>query len=266
MDIKACLLPQFQPYVDQFGMITNNNQGLSVDNGNLFTAHYVYGLVANDLMTDLEKQRILQVYRNNFMQPGLLSRKPGLVKNRQAQDDMYGLMGVEAMLSPLDRVMTKAMYEYGKISAKGIDLTEPDPQTEAKYYKWIKWATLGRCRWVWNNISPGTFDDASWLGRFPAFLAVMQMAAGDTVNPFNWLWWMATSLRSAWFGTEADNNGDCLMLHGAIAARDYGFLTNFVCDQIHKGIKHKYGSAGGLMLDYFNDPKHPLVALLKDVY
>ena len=261
---NTCQLSQFQPYTDQYGMITNNNQGLSTDNGNLFTAHYVYGLFATNQISEDEKQRILNTYANNFSQNGLLCRTPSFPGNRQAQDDIYGLMGAEALISPNHRVLTRTIYEYGKVSAKGIDSTEPYQGAQTRAFWAIKVVTLGRCRWVWNNIEPGKFDEASWLGRFPAFLAVMQMSLREWVNPLSWLYWTATSLRSAWYGDKSDNNGDCLMLQGALAAQGYGRLTNWVCGQIHNGIKRKYGSAGGLMLAYFADPNHPLVELLKD--
>ena len=259
---NTCQLPQFQPYTDQWGMTTNNALGLPTDNDNLFTAHYVYGLFSTNQITVQEKQRILNVYAANFSQPGLLCRSPNFPGSRQAQDDMYGLMGAEAQLSPDNRSMTKAIYEYGKISAKGIDSTEPYQGAQTRAFWAIKILTFGRCRWVWNNIQPGKFDEDSWLGRFPAFLAVMQMSLREWVNPIFWLWWALTSLNNAWFGNSSNNNGDCLALQGSLAAQGYGPLTNWVCKQIHNGIKKNYGSAGGLMESYFQDPNHPLVALL----
>lgn len=262
---NTCQLPQFQPYTDQYGMITNNPQGNSSDNGNLWLAHYAYGLISTNHITDEEKQRILNVYASNFSQFGLLCRTTQFPGNRQAQDDMYGLIGAEALISPSHRVLTRSMYEYGKVSAKGIDSTEPYQGAQTRAFWAIKILTFGRCRWVWNTTEPGKFSEASWLGRFPAFLAVMQMSLRERVSPFNWLYWAASSLYSAWCGTEKSNNGDCLMIHGANAAQGYGLLTNFVCNQIHKGIKRKYGSAGGLMAQYFQDIKHPLVALLNNI-
>ena len=266
IDTLPSIVASFKPYTDQYGMITNNNQGISTQNGNLFTAHYVYGLFVKNLLNDEEKQRLLSVYSNNMMpNTGILCRLPvssGSIE-RQAQDDIYGLMSVEAMVTPELRALTRHVYEYGKISAVGIDSTEPNQSFEKKVYWALKLLTFRR-RWVWNNIEPGKFDATSWLGRFPAFIAVMQMSLRERVTPLSWLVWAGTSLRSAWYGDKTDNNGDCLMLHGAIAARGYGRLTDWVCDQIHKGIGRKYGSAGGLMLEYFADPSHPLVELLKD--
>ncbi len=263
-NISQCLLPQFQPYTDQFGMITNNSQGQSTDNGNLFTAHYVYGLFSTNQITDQEKQRILNVYASNFSQSGMLCRTPLFPGSRQAQDDLYGLMGAEAQISPNHRALTRSIYEFGKISAKGIDSTEPYQFSQKWQYFVIRFLTFGRCRWVWNNIEPGKFDNASWLGRFPAFIAVMQMSLREWVNPFSWLVWAGTSLYSAWYGLSSGNNGDCLMLQGSLAAKGYGRLTDWVCGQIHVGISKKYGSAGGLMQAYFANPNHPLVDLLKN--
>lgn len=263
--INTTLLPQFQSWTDVYGMTTNNNWGGSTDNGNLYTAHYVYGLFQTYEITDQEKQRILQVYTNNFSQPGILCRTPNFAGNRQAQDDMYGLMSVEALLTPNDRKMTKSIYGYGLKSAVGIDSTEPFQGAQTRAYWAIRILTFGRCRWVWNNIQPGKFDEASWLGRFPAFLAVMQMSLRERVSLFNWTYWAVSCLWDFCFGTTKDNNGDCLILHGTIAAKGYGPLTDFICSLVHKNIKRKYGSVGGLMSDYFQNPLHPLCQLLKDV-
>jgi hypothetical protein len=260
--INTCQLAQFQPWTDVYGMITNNPNGGSTGNGNLFTAHYVLGLVSTNQITDLEKQRILTVYSNNFSQSGILCRTPVWPGDRQAQDDIFGLMSSEAMISPDHRVLTRSIYNFGKIPAEGIDSTEPFQGAQTRVYWLIKILCFGRVKWVWNNIQPGKFDEASWLGRFPSLLAVMQMSLKEEVNPFFWLWWAVSCLSSAWFGNSSNNNGDCLELHGAVASQGYGKLTNWVCKQIHKGIKRKYGSCGGLMQVYFQDPSHPLVALL----
>lgn len=262
---NTCQLPEFQEWTDQYGMITNNNQGLSTDNGNLFTAHYVYGLFATKQITDQEKQRILNVYAANFMQSGLLCRTPNFPGSRQAQDDITGLMGAEALLEPTHRVLTRSIYNYGLKSAQGIDSTEPFQKPQHYQYWLIKILTLGSCRWVWNNIQLGKFDNASWLGRFPAFIATMQMSLMEKVNSFSWLVWAGTSLYSAWYGDASGNNGDCLILHSAIACQGYGFFTDLICEEIHKGIARKYGSVGGLMQAYFADSSHPLVKLLSGI-
>ena len=115
--INTVLLPQFQAWTDQYGMICNNSSGNSSDNGNLWTAHYVYGLIATNQMTDQEKQRILQVYANNFSESGMLCRTPQWPGNRQAQDDLYSVASIEALLTPNDRKMTRSIYEYGLKSA-----------------------------------------------------------------------------------------------------------------------------------------------------
>ena len=264
--LNTSLLPQFQAWTDQYGMVTNNNQGNSSDNGNLWLAHYTYGLVETYEIDDREKQRILQVYANNFSQPGILCRTPNFPGNRQAQDDLFGIVGAEALLSPNDRKMTRAIYSYGQhIEPKGVDPTEPFQGAQGRVFLLIKALCFGKCRWVWNNISPGTFSETSWLGRFPALLAVLQMSLRYDINPFFWLWWAVTALSTSWFGNSTNNNGDCLILHGCSAAQGYGRLTDWVCRQFHKGIKRKYGSVGGLMQVYFQNPQHPLCALLKDV-
>jgi hypothetical protein len=264
MNINTPLLSQFQAWTDNYGMMTNNSQGLSCDNGNLFTAHYTYGIVSTNQINDLEKQRLLNVYSNNFLKNGLLCRTPVFPGGRQEQDDYYGLIGAEALLSPQHRFMTRSVYNYGMVSANGIDPQESNLSLQKIIYWGVKLLTFGNCKWVYNNITPGTFSDNSWFGRFPCLIATIKMSLSESVDWFSWTYWAVCMLWSAWFGDYTGNNGDCLLLHSVNAVYGYGPITNWICNQFYFGITRKYGSAGGLMQTYFQDETNPLVDLLKN--
>lgn len=265
--INTVQLPEFQDWTDQYGMIQDNPSGNSTGNGNLFTAHYVYGIVAKKLISDQEKARIIQVFLNNFIQSGLLCRVPSFPGDREAQDDIIGVMGAEALMCPNveDRKLTKALYEYGKISANGIDETDKSSKQSISYWA-IRMLTLGRCRWVWNNISPGKFNIFSWLGRFPNLMATMQMSQRKLVNPFFWFYWAVTMLWLGFgFADKTYRDGYTLRMHSALACQGYGPVTNWICSRIGKAIQRDYGDVGGLISAYFNNPNHPLVQLLKGI-
>lgn len=264
--INEVSLPQFQDWTDQHGMMTDNGQGHAQGNGALFTAHYVFGLSCNDILTDKEIARIKQVYANEFMAPGLLGKPTEFFKDRQAQDDMFGLMGAEALMCPKreDRLMTKAMYDYGQISPVALESDADD--TDKAVFKWLKILTLRR-RWVWNNVEPGTFNADSWLGRFPNLIATMEMSQGKWVNPLKWCYWAGTMLQLVYLpGDKTYRDGYTLRFHSALACEGYGPLTNWICKKVRSAIARDYGDFGLLLGAYFAKPDHPIVALCKGKY
>jgi hypothetical protein len=260
--INEVSLPQFQDWTDQHGYMTDNSLGHAQGNGALFTGHYVYGLHVNGKLTDKEIARIKAVYADHFMEPGLLGKSTEFFRDRQAQDDMFGLMGAEALMcpDPKDRKMTQAMYEYGKKSAEGLESNYNE--RDEKVYKWLKILTFRR-RWVWNNIEPGKFKSDSFLGRFPNLVATMQMASGKMVNPFLWVWWAATMLQLVYFPNKTYHDGYTLRFHAALACEGYGRLTNWVCKKVRGAIARDYGDFGKLLGAYFQKPEHPIVELCK---
>ncbi len=269
--INTALLPSFQPWTDEFGMAQINAQGGTSDNGNLFTAHYVAGIVLKKLITADEKRRILQVYKNNFNYPGILARFPGDTRT-EAQDDHFGLMGAEALLcpDPKDRAITAAIYEYGKAGkCDGIDSLETDP-TLTKLDKWLyipfKILGLGRVRWMWNNRNPGKFAVSEWLGRFFNLVATMQMSQRKFVNPFYWTYWCAIMLLMWYKPNVSDLDSYALNFHSALACQGYGPLTNWVCGKVHAAIKRDYGDMGQFMAAYVGTPNNPYTTLLSGIY
>lgn len=264
--INEVTLPQFQDWTDQYGMMTDNAQGGTTGNGNLFTAHYVFGLYSNNILIDKEIARITQVFKNNFEQTGLLCRSPNFPGDLQAQDDMFGIMGAEALMHSdrNNRTLTKQMYEYGKKSCDGL-VDNATPQ-DMWAFNALKWLTLGT-RWVWNNVNPRKFKSSAWLGRFPNLIATMQMAQGENVNVFFWLYWAATMLQLVYFpGDKSYRDGYTLRFHSALACEGYGPLTNWVCRKVREAIARDYSDFGQLLGAYFAKPEHPIVALCKGKY
>lgn len=286
--LNTVQLPEFQAYTDKYGM--TQIDGSTSDNGNLFTAHYAYGLVERKIITDNEKKRILQVYRNNFMEKGLQIRSPHDFRSN-AQDDIYGLMSVEAMffLNPKDRLMTKEIYEYGKTQhATGVDdsskerlrdvpafitkicgwfKVKPEDMTRGwlnrVLYKPLKVLGFGKLRWNWNQEKPRQFEAGQWLGRFPQLIATMQMAQGRWVTPWRWLYWAGSMLMLAknW---DTGMDSYTLRIHSAKACQGYGPLTNLVCWAVRKTVAKRQGDFGTVCAKYFG-PNHPLVKLLTGI-
>lgn len=265
--INTVLLPEFQAWTDQWGLIQDNNQGITTGNGILYTAHYLYGLKQKKLLTDAELARIVAVFASCAVQPGLYKRAPqGKDGDFETHDDLLGIMGAEAAVYPdrSQRALTKALVGYGEnIRANELDTTD----TNATRLKQSKWALLAMKilmiprKYVWNNKNPGTFDVGAYLGYRRDVIATMKLATQKWMNPLDWLYWACFMLLSS----TKDNSGCVLRLHMASAAEGFGPLTNWVCDRARDKIFKAFPDFGQLLSAYFANPQHPLVNLLKDI-
>ena len=265
--INTVQLPEFQPWTDEYGMTLDNDKGDVGGNGNLLTAHYVVGLVKKGI-TSSEKERIIQVYKNNFRFPGVLMRAPSKPDDRNAHDDIIGLMGADASLNPdsKDRQLTRAVYEHGKNNyCDGIDETDKEKLSfNIKIYGWLNKLFLGKVRWTWNNVVSNKFHVSSWLQRRMEMMATMQMSLKERVNPIYWLYWAAVMYGWAKSKKDDHEDDDILRFHMAVASQGYGFLTNYICRKVREKVVAD-GGLGLILGEYFEKPNHPLVNLLKDI-
>lgn len=265
--VNKVLLPDFQPWTDSWGLMQDNDQGGTTGNGVLFTAHYVYGLYLNDLITSSEKDRLLKVLESCMLPEGILMRTPDNAISWQAHDDYCGFLGAEAMLRPRgDRLLTEKLYEYGTTAdILGPDFEENNPKNtklnKIAYYA-LKIIGLGKIKYAWNNIRPGRLHVATWLGRRIEMIATMKMSIDKFVNPIAWLYWAYFMLQGYISGFDKiSQDGYTTRLHMAKAAQGYGTLTDWVCYLYLKQLKTHYGSLGAVLSDYFGKPHHPIVKL-----
>lgn len=265
--INTVLLPQFQNFTDEYGLIADSSIGDPSGNGILYTAHYAVGLVEKNLINEQEKDRIMNVFENCQRLPGLFMRSPVGQNNYEEQDDLYGLMGAEAKLFPLksDRKLTQSIYNYGiNINADQLDNTQTDAskQTINKWILRILNCIPGKNRWVFNTQNPGTFDTDEWIGRMRNFVATVKMASGNNVSLFDWFYW-AISMELTRY--SSNNNTWILASHSAWACEGFGPLTDWIIGRFQAKLTVKYGDFGKLLGTYFQNPNNPLIGLLDGV-
>lgn len=260
--INTVVLPEFQVYTDQYGLITDNNQGNSSGNGLLYTAHYVIGLMAKGLMTEAERQRLIAVFAECEKTPGLFVRSPAQT-GYEAQDDIVGIMGAEAKLEgwKSKRTMTDDICNYGETT----NADKLDPSDTTSLSKWVLRllnVIPGKNKWVFNPVNPGTFSTSAWLGLHREVIATMWMGSGQSPGLFNWLYWAGSMLTLT---KNSDNNAYILAMHSGWAVEGHGWLTNLVVGRVQAKVKAKYGDFGGLLATYFQDQNHPLIKLCSGV-
>ena len=273
MNLTQCLIPEFQEYTDQFGMVqigTNGVSGNTSDNGNLWTAFYILGLYKKGLVTVAEQARLIQVYSNNFKEPGLLTRYPGS-PDFEAQDDYCGLLMADSMLIPKLRLFSANVYSYGENTKHcvEVDPREPNPSTlneDKQIYTVLKILTFNHIKWNYNCVSPNSFSIYSWLGRRMELIAAIQMSARKPVNPFYWLYWAVIMIDNI-LSKPVQSNSVADMLHycNAVSCDGYGPLTNLICKWFFNSVKKKFGDVGYMFGWSNGQMNHPLVSFLKGV-
>ena len=266
--INTVLLPEFQAWTDEFGLVQDNDQEITTGNGILYTAHYLVGLKEKGLLTVQEQDRVMAVFHSCEVLPGVFKRAPARKDgDYQAHDDPIGIMGAEGKLFPnrKDRLLSQSIFEYGNnIRAEELDSTEQNPSKQAQN-KWALWAIkllqIPR-KYVWNNKNPGKFHVNAWLGLRIDVIATMKLATGKAICPLQWLYW-AFYMLSVKKGSSHDSF--ILRYHMILAAEGYGPLTDMVCKKTRAKIFEVFPDFGQLLSEYFNKPQHPLVKLLENV-
>lgn len=265
--INTVLLPEFQPFTDQYGLITDSSQGEPSGNGILFTGHYAVGLVEKNLINDNEKERLLAVFESCQRLPGLFMRSPVGQTNYQAHDDLLGLMGAESKLIPAkrDRKLSQSVFNYGMfVKCEQVDSSEQDAskQSQNKLAFSLLKMIPNSLKWLFNTKNPGTFHVNAWLGLRREVIATMAMASGNTVSAFDWLYWAISMML---LKDSSSNNAYILSMHSCWAVEGYGPLTDWVVARVQQRTKERYGDFGKLLGTYYQNPQHPLIKLLDGV-
>jgi hypothetical protein len=271
MDIRKPLIPEFESYADQFGMVqleSDGTKGLVSDNGNLWTSFYVLGLKLKGFMTPEESLRLKTVYANNFKVLGLLLRYP-TSPDFNAQDDYCGIMMAGKLLGS---DFAKDIYAYGVDAkhCKEVDPREPivsTNKTNRMLYGILKVLTLNHIKWNYNPVAPDSFSIYSWFGRRMELIAAIQMSAGKPVNLIYWCYWAAVMISNMISKPIVSNSvADVLHYCNAISCENYGFITRLICKAFRKSVHVKFGDAGKMFGWSNQQVNHPLVKFLEGVY
>jgi hypothetical protein len=178
----------FKKYRDQYGfngLNTDGTMGETTQNAALFTMEYLICLW-NDSNTPLEvklaeTQRLVEVYKQLEIYPGISIRKPG-----STEYDSMDNTGALATFSALydNGGYAKRSYEHG--SKKRMETWDPGQAGERnKKYWWIARLVSGglKPRWTWNNNNPNLWCFTGWHGRSPGHRAHLKLCAGKLIGP-----------------------------------------------------------------------------------
>lgn len=262
--VNTVVLPEFQDWTDEYGLITDTKYGGPSGNGILYTAHYAIGLKAKGLLTSQERDRIVQAIELCFDKPGLCDRSVGKELDYQAHDDYLGLLTLALVLNKPE--WAQQILSYGKdMRCDGIDETETDPKKirlNKLAYTALKILKFGKVNWVWNNRVYEKFHVSSWLGRRFDVTGTMKIAAGKAINPIHFLYWSAYMFA---VGDKSSHDAWILRYHMAVACEPKGFFSKWIAKKYRAKMVNKFGDFGKLLAEYFNNPANPLPSLLDGI-
>lgn len=265
--------PEFIPYTDKFGMIqieSDGTQGTVSDNGNLWTAFYVLGLKLKGLMTIDDENCLQQIYLNNFIQPGLLTRYPGC-KDFEAQDDLCGILMADSLIASGKSGFSGAIAEYGlDHNPKIVDPREPNLAIQKQndlLFGILSFITLDNITWNYNTVSPDSFSIYSWMGRRVELVAAIKMSAGLKCGIIEWCYWAAVMIKNIVSKPKVEDSvADILHYCNAISCAEYGPVTKRICQAFRRSVKKKFGDVGKMFGWSNQQVNHPLVKFLEGVY
>lgn len=255
----------YKAYTDSFGLIqpeSGNPAGTS-GNGVLYTAQAIVAFHDNDELTQLDSLRFDSTLQACEKEPGLLMRAPAGKDDQEGPDDYVGI-GLASSYND-DGEQAKRVIAYGQNRCITFDPLAEDAyklKLSKIIFKVLMVLSLGRgIRYVYNNSHPGKFTLSAWLGRQPALIAHLKIAAGVTPTLLERLFWCA----GFWIAPKKENHdGWILSWCRARSWRKRGLLEKFSVWLWMRKFRKAWGNPGDLLAAYFANPNHPNAVYLRN--
>lgn len=224
---------RFLEYTDLDGLM-QPGPGQGSLNGILYTGIAVIALSLNKALN----WQVIEVYSKGILAcertPGLLWRTPRDNNDQESQDDYIGALAFSKYC------------DKGALAKRILS----------------KGSKLSLVRWAYNNQNPGTLSLASWFGRFPALIASMHYAAGETPNSWFFLGWSIAMLTGA-FAKKSNQDSWILPWVMYNIAKDRTFFGQPLLWFWNLRFRSVWGNPGALFESYFNSPNQPLGVYLR---
>lgn len=273
------LREDFIGYRNSFGLVDNTptREGTNSGNSLLFHAHYVWTMVRRGFWNNLDRSLTLGSVVQCSVLPGLYRRAPApspFWSDQEGVDDYIGLASMSAADPNLG--YAREILEYGRAQRVPIG-----PALEASGRTWLAklfgWIHL---RFVYNDRLPGTLLNfkhgmwyefpadieyipnwTAWLGRFPQFVAHLEICARETPPLWRRLWWAASVWQTARFW-DKDGTDQWVLSWHLVAAYHAAGKRSWFMDWAARNYTERLFSrfAGGLnpvFGQYFGEG-HPL--------
>jgi len=214
------VLQEFQPWRKVYGFVVpednfpgREGQPCEVSgNGLLYTSEFIIALFDNGELNKNIRDELEEIYRSCERLPGLMIRTPVWVESQEALDDYIGCATASYFID--GGALANRILEYGiNFPSAKFDETNESEKTRSKWvYNLLSCFGLFKVKRVYNNVTPGNFTLAAWLGRFPAVFAHLKFACGKKPTFFEKLFWIISVLFSL-FKKNEDNDSFILTWH-----------------------------------------------------
>lgn len=213
----------FQKYTNKLGFVSNAPAGSS-GNDLLFSCEAALIRRIRGAWTEADEAALqYSIATFSRIEHGLYGR-PGWKQDAEQPDDIYGLCAYSPALA-------KEVLAYGR-----------------------------KHLWYFYT-APGAWYDPIWI-RFPAFIAHVTWAAGETPGLIPRLaWFFSVSL------SPSKSSQDSWILSWLLitVAGNKGWLERWAADTYRARLKAAWGTIGNVFAAYFGNPDHPIAKYAPEV-
>lgn len=260
------ILEDFKKFRDINGLNQLEPNSTS-QNGTLFTAEYLFCLLASESVTDQQKTEEIERIKKAFFPAleryhGLSVRFPQSGEY-ESMDNTCAIIAFSAMFE--NGAFASRMFDRGQQRVLGVDESQ-DAENNKKFYKIAKILSLGcNPKWVFNNQKPTLFCLQGWFGRSPAMIGLIKMAAGKFVNPFLWVSVMVGQFLGAFKpadDTDARKLAYITWQYLKTKSWAWNLAYKIWCWKLLKDYKNGMKDVYGI---YYKYPDHPIITYSKPI-
>jgi cation transport regulator ChaB len=256
------------PYTDRDGLIhsvkVGSDRGPSTNNGLLYTAEACVIMQLNNVAYD--RKQLSDAVKSAQVKPGLYRRSKEDVNDFEAIDDYVGLGALAGVCGFHD--VAREILNYGN--------GEEQPSRAAILALGISDFTyihdkIQECKSIpynYNNVDPGSFSTATWMGKFPAVITHWKLGAGDRPTSDEFAVWSAALLFSAMQNASGQDHWlqSWLMVLTYEMSEYHSTVADFAVAQWWRMFHERYpGGVKQTMTEYLSGaPGNPLAEYIDD--
>jgi hypothetical protein len=207
----------WDPYRDRFGLINSvlvdqATHNPSTNNGPLYTAEACVIMQLRKVAYD--RNAIASAIASCEVEKGLYRHSPTDPQDQDTVDDYIGLGALAGVCGFHDIAQDILQYGNGGEQAVRETVLGLDPVKTAKGWlgllrNGLNASPVGNIvPYNYNNIQPGKFTEASWMGRYPALIVHWKLGAGQAPSEPEIVIWSAALEYSARTNMKSDSPQD----------------------------------------------------------
>jgi hypothetical protein len=267
------ILTDFAAYTDSNGLVQplQNPSTDASDNGVLYTGEAGVAYSDNSALSSEMQTAMQAAFAKCEITAGLigaeLMRNPDNSGGQEGIDDYIGCGLGSAFVDPNGETAQRILNYGSNDRCSSWDPTESTDHLLSKLvFGLLMIVHMGKIPRVYNNLNPGKFTLAAWMGRFPHLFAHLQYATGGKPNLLRRIWWSLSVLIGCF--TSSSNAGSWALTWCMVRCwekrSNQGLGAKLAVWLWRKRFSKVWGNPGAMFASYFANQNHPLAVYLKN--